>query len=149
MKMKMCLKYLIYIFLLSFVIFGGRYILVLYQNNFQNLAWGISGVYMFNIVMLVIFGIIGAVLGIENLIIETKKEGTWKINFYKILILGVPSLYFSLTYIISYCSINFINSVLSYPASYLLDKNTNIFIGIFQVILGYSIITSFYKKKIV
>jgi len=146
--MKMCLKYLIYIMLLSLMVFGGRYALILYQNNMQNLAWGLSGVYIFNILMLVIFGAIGAALGFENLLIEAKKEGRWKINFYKIVIIGVPSLYFSLTYSIHYCSIGFIRNLLSYPATYLLTPNTNIFIGIFQVILGYSIISSFHKSNL-
>jgi len=147
MKMKICLKYLVYIMLISFMVFGGRYVLVLYQNNMQNFAWGSLSVYIFNILMLVIFGAIGAALGFENLLIEAKKEGTWKINFYKIVILGVPSLYFSLTYCIYYCNIDFIRNILSYPAAYLFAKNTNIFIGMFQVILGYSIITSFYKRN--
>ena len=146
MKMKMWIKYLIYIMVLSLMVFGGQYVLVLYQSNMQKGTWGISGVYIFNLLMLVICGAIGAILGLENLLLQAKKEGTWKINFYKIVIWGVPSLYFSLTYCIYYCNIDFIRSFLSYPAAYLLAKNANIFIGMFQVILGYSIISSFYKE---
>jgi len=135
--------------ILSIMVFGGRYAYNFYQNNMQKAAWGISGVYIFNILMLFIFGAIGAALGFENLLIEAKKEGTWKINLYKLVILGVLSLYFSLTYIFYYCNIEFIRIILKYPAAYLLAHNTNIFIGMFQVILGYSIISSFHKSNLV
>lgn len=145
MKKQMCLKYLLYLLLLSFVVFGGRYVIVICLTKVRNLTWGASGAYIYNILMLFVFMVIGAVLGIESLLKEGKKEGTWKVNLCKLVILGVPSFYFSLTYCIYYCEVDFIRNMLSYPAAYLLTKNSDIFVAVFQLILGYSIVTSFYK----
>ena len=94
---------------------------------------------------MILFVVLGLLLGLEKFLYEMKKEGKWKINLPKLILLGVPSLYFSLGIFVLCIPITPIRQTLSYPIFYLL-KYDNI-ISIFQVILGYIIITSFIKVK--
>lgn len=91
-----------------------------------------------------IFILLGLLLGLEKLILESKKPGSWKINLPKLIFLGIPSLYFSLGIHIYYSS--FIPQVLSYPIQFFLQNNLEFF-SIFQVILGYVISSSFIKVE--
>jgi len=100
--------------------------------------------YLQNILIIVFYGGIGLLLGLEHLIPEIRKEGTWVINIPKLLLMGIPSLYFSLAVFIYYSSNQLVRNI-SYPIGILLTNNQS-FIEVFPLILGYSIITSFYKK---
>lgn len=91
-----------------------------------------------------IFILLGLLLGLEKLILESKKEGRWKINLPKLMFLGIPSLYFSLGILIYYSPS--ISQVLSYPIQFFLQNNID-FLSIFQVILGYVISSSFIKVE--
>jgi hypothetical protein len=93
---------------------------------------------------MIIFVVLGLLLGLETFLLETKKEGTWRVNLPKLILLGVPTLYFSLGIFIMYIPLSFIQQPLSYPLQFFLGDSTN-FLSIFQVILGYIIITSFTK----
>ena len=144
MKLKSWSKYFIIIVLILLMAFWGQYIFVGIRKNaiktFEN------NIYLNNILMIIFYGGIGFLLGLEHLIEEIKKEGVWQINIPKLVLMGIPSLYFSL-YIFIYCSSNqFVQAVLGYPIG-ILSKGSASFIAVFQLILGYSIITSFYKKK--
>lgn len=85
-------------------------------------------------------------LGLDKILVERKKVGKWKVNLPKVLFLGIPSLYFSISMFISLCPIDFIRQILSYPISGLLKSDMN-FIKAFQVVLGFTISTSFIKVK--
>lgn len=103
--------------------------------------------YLQNIISLFFYGSIGLLLGLEHLIKELKKEGKWVINISKIVLLGVPALYFSLSIFVFYNNLP-LNNLWSQPISILLRNNGNSnFIVIFQVILGHTIITSFNKDN--
>jgi len=144
MKVKLWIKYLIYMCLILIVVFGGQHVFVVYKQNAEK-AFNFRPYYE-NILMIIFYGGIGFLLGLEHLIEEIKKEGVWQINIPKLVLMGIPSLYFSL-YIFIYCSSNqFVQAVLGYPIG-ILSKDSASFIVVFQLILGYSIITSFYKKK--
>ena len=93
---------------------------------------------------LVIFTLIGFLLGLEKLILEIRKEGSWRINLPKVVFIGIPSLYFSIGLLDYYSKIFFISEVLSYPIRILINYNPN-FISIFQVIFGYVISSCFVK----
>ncbi|MDF2535732.1 MAG: hypothetical protein K0R18_1891 [Bacillales bacterium] len=88
---------------------------------------------------------IGLLLGLEYFIKEMKKVGKWKINLPKILLLGIPSLYFSFGIYIYFGMGNFLPNVLTSPIAMLMNKSNN-FMVVFQLILGHTIITIFYKK---
>lgn len=92
---------------------------------------------------IIIFIVLGLLLGLERLVAEMRKEGKWGINLPKIIFLGIPSLYFSIgTFIYYYCPIVFVQVTLCYPLRFFLQGN---FISVFQMILGYTICTSFIK----
>ena len=143
MKSKSWSKYFFTIILILVIAFGGQYVLNgIIRNAKQNLNYN---VYYHNIMMIIFYGAIGRVLGLDHLIKETKKEGPWVINISKLIFMGIPSLYFSLAICIVYINNQFIQNVIAYPIRILSSNSTN-FISIFQLILGYSIIISFNKK---
>ena len=143
MKVKSWLKYLIYISLILVIVFWGQYIFEDMRKTTQS-TFNYNP-YMQNIIMIIFYGAIGLLLGLDNLIHEMEKEGTWKINIPKIVLMVIPSLYFSLPIFIYYNN-HFIINVLTYPISLLLRNGTGFF-AVFQLMLGYSVITSFYKFK--
>ena len=87
---------------------------------------------------------IGLLMGLEHMVCERGKEGTWKVNVSKLVIVGLPSLYFSLAYLWIYCDTTFSQSVFAYPIQYLLRYGFT-YVSLFQMILGYVIITIFFK----
>ncbi|MEW9097118.1 MAG: hypothetical protein AB2417_18730 [Clostridiaceae bacterium] len=87
----------------------------------------------------------GAILGLEHLIKEIKKEGIWKLNIPKAIFIGIPTLYFSLTLFIYYSNISCFPFNLR-PLEILATSRSNL-INLFQILLGYTVITSFYKNS--
>jgi hypothetical protein len=140
MKIKSWLRYLIYMCLILVMVFWGQYVFGVYKQSVQE-SYNFRP-YYYNILMIIFYGGIGLVLGLEHLIFEIKKEGSWAINFAKIVLMGIPSLYFSLAMFIYYNNI----PILSFPIGAIIEDGTA-FVNAFQVILGYAIITSFYKNR--
>jgi len=100
-------------------------------------TWGAGNSYILLITVPSIFNlVIGLFLGLDHFIVEYKKPGTWKINLPELVIVGLPSLFFSLTYHVAL--INIVQ--LSYAT-----LGTN-FIPVFQIVLGYVLITCLYKN---
>jgi uncharacterized membrane protein YsdA (DUF1294 family) len=81
--------------------------------------------------------IIGLLFGLDRLTAERKKSGKWKIDIPRIIILGLPSLFFSLSYYIALLNIEIFTLIL-YGTDY---------IPIFQILLGYVLITCLYKDS--
>jgi len=142
MKKKSWLKYFFIILIILFIVFGGQHVFDAIRQNEQE-TYNINP-YLQNILIIIFYGGIGLLLGLEHLIPEIRKEGTWVMNIPKLLLMGIPSLYFSLAVFIYYSSNQLVRNI-SYPIGILLNSNQG-FIWVFPVILGYSIITSFYKK---
>ncbi len=142
MNIKRWSKYPIYLFLIfAFV----------YLNTSKSFPFFNKTNYTFNyfhLVVNILTGVlIGVILGFEHLYTEYKKDGLWKINLPKLIILGLPSLYFSLTYIVLYNNIPVITKLVINTSTYLLNYVSDKYISFFQLILGYVLITSFYKAK--
>ena len=93
---------------------------------------------------MIIFIVFGLLLGLDKLLMERRKEGIWKVNLPKFLLLGIPLLYFSIGEFIFYCPIDFIRKALSYLIILILKSDINV-IPVFQVVLGFVISTSFIK----
>ena len=143
MKSKSWLNYFLFIILILVMVFWGRNVFDGFRINAKKF-YDIN--YFFqNITMVFFYGGIGLILGLEHLIQEIKKEGTWVINIPKLILMGIPSLYFSLAILMYFSSNYFVRNVLGYPIIFLLNDSIN-FISVFQLTLGYSIITSFNKK---
>jgi hypothetical protein len=144
MKNKSWLKYFFILILILIVVFLGDYV-------FDNMRRTAQMTYKFNpytenLLMIAFYGCIGLLLGLEHLIEEIKKVGMWKINIPKLIFITIPSLYFSLDIFLYYNRIEFVRNVLAYPIGILMSNSASI-TAVFQLILGYSIITSFYKKN--
>ena len=120
--------------LIILVVFCGDYI-------FENLQWTLNPF----IIAIVFYISIGLLLGLEHVIQEINKIGSWRINVAKFVLLGIPSLYFSFGVFIYFGIGKILPNVLTYPIAMLMSNKVD-FLSVFQIILGYSIISSFYKK---
>ncbi|TDT51281.1 hypothetical protein [Fonticella tunisiensis] len=142
--MKSWVKYFINILLILIIMFFGEHVFEGITKNIQTTFK--MNPFLINMVMIIFYGCIGLLLGLEHLINEINKEGTWIINSPKIVFMVLPSLYFSFAMFLYYSSIQFVRNILAYPVGILLESGTN-FMHVFQLIFGYSIITSFYKRS--
>ena len=142
MKNNNWLKYFLYAVVLICYITLSDKMIVFLTNQYYHFTIGPS---LLLLVKTIIFIIVGLLLGLESLILETRKEGKWKVNLPKVIFLGLPSLYFSIgTLIYFYCPIAFVQVTLCYPIRHFFDGN---FLTVFQIILGYTICTSLSKIK--
>ncbi|MBU3102031.1 hypothetical protein KPL44_22575 [Clostridium sp. DSM 17811] len=78
MKEKSWLKYFFIILIILFIVFSGQHILDGINRNAQETYN--THPYLQNILMIIFYGGIGLLLGLEHLIHEIKKEGTWIMN---------------------------------------------------------------------
>lgn len=144
MKMKSWVKYFIYIFLILVIVFRGQHVFQVIEKNREK---SFNPQYYYTSTMTIIFyGTLGLILGLEHFICEIKKEGKWKFNLPKIVLMGLPSLYFSLFYFILISNLHFLRDMLTYPIIVLLGNYSG-FISVFPLILGYTLITSLYKQN--
>lgn len=144
MKNKPWLKYLIYLLLILGLIYIDGYLKV-QENIYQEETYGLN--YIYFVISIFTKISIGSLLGLEYLVDEMQKEGSWKINLPKMLFLVLPSLYFSISYFAFYFFIeNPFYQVITYPI-FIFIKNDLDFVYIFQLMLGYFLITSFFKES--
>ena len=143
MKAKSWLKYLGYILLVIAAVFSEGQMELVFQKDLTKNS-KISYLLFTAYVLLTV--VIGIVIGLEHILNEKKKEGDWKINVPKIVLMAIPSLYASLTYYFYFISAKneTVFNIMVNPIIKFFGK-TDTFISIFQILLGYFIITSFYK----
>ena len=139
MKIKW-IKYLVLsvVFILLIALWG--YVSDLVRSSyyrFENNIW-------YSVISIIMGLSIGLLFGLEHFIEEVKKEGEWKINYPKTILLGLPCLYFSLAGIWIYGSNQLMTSILSYPLVWFMRFGLD-HVDVFQLGLGYTFITSFYK----
>lgn len=144
MKLKSWTKYFICISLILIMVFLGHHVSEIIRENAQKTLN--FNPYYTNVIMIIFYGSIGLLLGLEHFISELKKKGKWMLILPKIIIMGLPSLYFSFFIFIYYNNNHIIHNFIAYPISLLIEGGSN-FIPVFQITLGYSIITSFYKDN--
>jgi hypothetical protein len=141
MKIKMWLKYFVYIVLILVLLYIRDYIVYQSQSySKMNFRFNINYIILIAIINM----LIGISFGLQYLFNEYKKIGRWKINFPKIILMGIPTFYFSISYFLLYSKNQFINNIIAYPIFRLMHSGSG-FITIFQIIFGYIIITSFFK----
>lgn len=141
MNKKSWLKFFIYILLV---------LIILKLGNSIYKAIGVDGPdpFAYNILCIIIYGSIGVILGFECFLRELKKDGKWKVNIPKLILLGLPSLYFSMSTFIYLNGV--LHTVMPFLSSPIVEaaRGKMDVISIFQLILGYTIITGFYKTDI-
>lgn len=141
MKFKSWLKYLTYIILILVIIVLKDYVESIFSDSYKRFD---SDMFFYLVISLILGVFIGALLGLDHYLSEIKKEGIWKINLPKLVLVGMPSLYFSLTNIWFLSEIKYLRDIISYPLLFIFRYGSG-YISLFQVILGYVLITSFFK----
>lgn len=133
------IKNIIYIALITlFLILG---VLILTKINVQAKQRFEYNLTYTTFIIITLFGGIGAILGLDNLIISLKKKGVLKVNKPKLLVLGIPSFIVSLTYI--WANLGLFKMIPSiYP--YLIKYDYPIIVS--SIILGHTIVSSLYKE---
>ncbi|SRR6056297_621737 len=91
------------------------------------------------------YGGIGVILGFNHFTSERKKTGIWKVDWPKLIMLGVPSLFYSSLYVIGAYANPFFGRILFVPVKPLLMNDLWIIVCLFSLILGHTITTGFYK----
>lgn len=141
MKVKAWLKYLGYIA----IIFGTVYLKGYIEYQFQMEYYReYKPNYVLYVTAILVMVLIGAIIGLERFLGEIKKEGKWRLNIPKLVLMVIPSLYISSIYFIAFIKNNkvydiFVNSIITF------FKGNTSFIQVFEIALGYFLITSFYK----
>jgi hypothetical protein len=107
------------------------------MNYFENPDLVVTVSLIFNI-------IIGIVIGLEVLLKELRKKGPLKLNIPKLIFMGVPSLFFSLSYFIFY-KLYFIPYIVKTVEFMLIRSTSNL--TLIQIIFGYIVSTSLYKDE--
>lgn len=130
MENKKAIKYLIYIITMGILYYLGTIILAKHYKEVQSTY--IYNYWLITLVQLIFYGGIGVVLGLDKFLIELKHEGKWKFDIMKLIILGIPSLIFSMPYLI----------ITVIP---LKTEFGNMFI-ISSIILGYTLVSSLSKE---
>lgn len=133
------IKNIIYIALIAvFLILG---LLILTKINLQAKQRFEYNLTYTTFIIITFFGGIGAILGLDNLIISLKKKGVLKVNKPRLLVLGIPSFIVSMTYIWATLGLFKVIPTI-YP--YLIKYDYPIIIS--SIILGHTIVSSLYKE---
>ncbi|MCB8815906.1 hypothetical protein [Desulfosporosinus shakirovi] len=85
-----------------------------------------------------IFVFIGILIGLEHFVIQYRSQGKWSVNIARLIILGIPSAIFAFYIPLAFTFVIPIPSFI---------YNGNLFSTVSALILGYSIVTSFYKNQ--
>jgi hypothetical protein len=142
MKIKSWSKYLIYIILICLLIILREYIEKQYTHAYYRLEN--SAILSYVLISLLLGMCVGLFLGLEHFMKEFRKAGMWKINVPRLIIIGLPSLYFSLTKVWMISGSQLIHEVTTYPLFFLFGLDAG-HVTLFQIIVGYVAITSFFK----
>ncbi len=145
-KVRRWLLYLAYIGLFFAELCLETLIVVLCSKNQQTARNEYVMTYVF--LTIILFNIIiGATMGLEHFLKELKKAGKLRINIPKLILMGIPSLYLTPLLFIFYGGNTLTQLLYGWIGKYL-AYNSNSLVFLFQYLLGYTIITSFYKEDI-
>lgn len=107
-------------------------------NSHFNKMWSQTyRLYPWHILISMMYFPIGLYLGIPNIIKEFYKKGRWQINYYKMVLVALPMLYFSFYWVFPF----------SYPIPDMFSHTKTVF-SFCTIIAGYFIINSFTKEKV-
>ena len=137
--------YLVYIAITIGFIYIGSYILENIFNHYENQYPFQLQLFLIKDALFSVYLILlGAILGLQHIYNEKRKAGKWRLNSKKLFILGLPMFILSLMihiYYVGYARVFKIFDIF-YRSQYL-----NVYTTIFKLILGYIIVTSFYKSS--
>jgi hypothetical protein len=143
MKIKSWGQYLLKTSFILLLVYGSNSIFhVIYER--EGLTY-IPQIWNRTAIALAFYGGIGLILGLNHFTVEMKKKGTWKADWPRLILLGVPSLFFSLSYVIGAYGWPFLGRILYFIMKPLLINDLWSIICLFSLIFGHTIITGFYK----
>lgn len=99
-----------------------------------------------HVIMLLLNIGVGIILGLERFAKEIKKDGLWKIYWPKVIVMTIPLFYFSFAPLLQFLGNETIRAALLLPFNLFFRISVN-FIPILQIMLGYFLITDFYRKE--
>lgn len=144
MKALSWLKYFVYLLLFILVIWLQGVTETAFQTSYQTT----NQINYFLYIIVVLFPVfVGAIIGLETLVNECGKEGKWKLNLPKLILLTLPSCYVSMLYFISMANNQKLNDILIAPLLKFFG-GSSAFVLIFQILFGYSLLTLFHKSVI-
>ena len=85
----------------------------------------------------------GVMLGLECLFHQKKKDGKWKLNFLKLIILGIPSLL-----IIIWIWFPLVFGIIIIKTYFTCTLNYSMFFEISVILFGWVLTTSIYKENL-
>lgn len=124
------LKYLIIIFLIIFL-----FRTYMRQNLIPISYGGWEGFDLKTFLQWFAYVVLGILLGVDSFIDNCMAEGKWKVNVFKLIILGIPALLLSTSILITR---NIIHG-----SAFIFTPGVREF---FRILTGYVIITGFYKS---
>ncbi|SMP65717.1 hypothetical protein [Anoxynatronum buryatiense] len=127
--------------LLIFVIYAlvGQYIED-YINHYRMQTY--NPLIVINMIVTMAFNSgVGILLAYDYFLNEKKKEGSWKVDKYKLFIICIPALFLSVGSWIYYLRIPVLSHILQ-----LLVHLRITALNIFQILFGYTLTTSFFKN---
>lgn len=131
MKNNNWIKNIVCLILIAVLAWCGSSLLASYYEQTQRTYE--SKIFVIILLHILFYGGIGAILGFDNLTREIKKEGIFKVNIPRLLVLGLPSI----ALILPYSYVYFIPSLMKY-----IDTLTLIS----SIVFGYTLITSIVKE---
>lgn len=133
MKNNTWIKNLIYLLLIVALFWGGTMLL---SNHFEKVQRSYeNNISLIILINLIFFGGIGIILGLDNFILQLKKEGKFRVDVSKLIVLGLPSLILSNPYIWA---------ILMPSAMTFMDSTCLIS----SIVLGYTFVSSIYKEDL-
>lgn len=113
------------------------------ENVYSASTWNVN--YSAVIISLFLKICIGLVLGLDQIVRNISKEGKWKINIPKLILMSLPSLFFATLLLIA--SFGLPIFTVSPLENFFKSGYITILASIFQIVFGYSLVTSFYKIR--
>ena len=101
--------------------------------------------YLYGLLRLVVFGLLGALLAVEYYFIQRKKTGKWTFNKARFFILVLPCFLIGITSTVFPLAQVFILNLVNNFFSRFSDYSTLLIMV--QVVFGYSLVTSFRKRE--
>lgn len=132
--------YAVVLFLFLFLILALDYFL---QTQAQQ-SYQMMPVMVYNFT---VYPLVGCIVGMLALMEERNKEGIWRVNAGKLLLLVLPAFFFAYYPYLVYFSGPF--QFLEIPVPYFNRLLINIQVSdfVFQFVMGYFLVTSFYKEE--
>jgi len=145
MKARSWLKYFVYVLLIIGVVWLKGFLDTTVQTDYNATNkmnyWLYYGAILSPI-------LIGLIIGLDAFLNEKAKEGKWKLNLPKLILVTIPSLYASMLYFIVLIQNETVYNIFVTPLIKFFGNNGGAFIVFFQITLGYSLITMLNKNSV-